>query len=64
MNARKENENLEKLIEHLQEMGKVALTFDVNIKELQKKLSEKGYDTIIESTDRVYLVLQNSLKSE
>ncbi|MDP4267037.1 MAG: hypothetical protein Q8880_06350 [Bacteroidota bacterium] len=44
-------------IEHLQEMGRVALQGNENIRKLKKELLGAGYRTKFESTDRDYLVL-------
>ena len=47
---------MEKYIEQLEEMGKVAITNE-NIPALRTKLGIMGYKTEILSTDRDYLVL-------
>jgi len=51
-----ENMYIEKCIEHLQEMGKMIIKEGDNIKEIQKELRTRGYETKFESTDRDYLV--------
>lgn len=57
--------DLDGYIEHLQEMGKVSLiNDDVNVIELQKTLSEKGYETEFRSSDRDYLVLVKNHNEE
>jgi hypothetical protein len=48
--------NVEGAIEHLQEMGKVAIG-NCNVSELQEALEEKGYITEVQESDRDYLVL-------
>jgi len=48
---------IDKTIEHLEEMGKVVIHDTDNIEELQVKLKARGYITVIESSDRVYLKL-------
>ena len=47
--------NIDTIIEHLQEMGRVVITF-TNYTDIQRLLIEKGYKTHFESTDREYLV--------
>jgi hypothetical protein len=54
-------EQLERIVEHLQELGKVAVSRDIDLKYLQFRLEELGYKTRIIETDRTYLEL---IKSE
>ena len=51
--------SVETMIEHLQEMNKVAITEDIDITLVQEYLKKQGYETVFESTDRDYLVLVN-----
>lgn len=47
--------NYDVIIEHLQEMGKVAVEGDSDM--IKAELLKRGYDTHFKSTDREYLVL-------
>lgn len=48
--------NLDLIVEHLQEMGKVVVNGFDNISELKAELSKRGIETKFESSDRDYLV--------
>jgi len=48
--------DLDKIIEHLQETGKVVINDIKETSKLKERLNGKGYNTYFESTDREYLV--------
>lgn len=54
--------NIETMIEHLQEMGKVEIG-NCDIEELQESLEERGYITEVQESDRNYLVLVDTIIS-
>jgi len=51
-------ESIEKVIEHLQEIGKVVVNGVENVVSLQEELRQKGYNTTFVSTDNDYLVIE------
>lgn len=58
----REEINIDLMIEHLQEMGKVEIG-NCDIEELQESLEKRGYITEIDNKDREYLTLIDTIIS-